>query len=132
MKAIQGSLIIGISCSPYALLDGMAMKKPELRAEMRVPITRRGTLLAPGDPIPCLIQEFSTKGFLIMSTARFQVGNILGLKSELYPERFLQCQIEVRHINDDCLGTRIVEVSDAGIMLCRQFIDEHFSLTRFR
>ena len=108
------------------------MKRPESRAEMRVPITRRGMLLAPSDPIPCLIQEFSSKGFLIMATAQFQVGDILGLKSELYPERFLQCQIEVRHINDDCLGTRIVEVSDAGLRLCRQFIDEHFSLSRFR
>ena len=108
------------------------MKKVELRAEVRVPITHRGTISASSTPIPCLIQEFSSKGFLIMSTAQFQVGDILGLKSELYPERFLQCQVEVRHINDDCLGTRIVEVSDAGLRLCRQFIDEHFSLSRFR
>lgn len=108
------------------------MKKLELRAEVRVPITHRGTLISPSMPIPCLIQEFSTKGFLIMCTSKFQVGDILELKCELYPERFLQCKIEVRHINDDCLGTKIVEASDAALMLCRQFIEEHFSLNRFR
>jgi hypothetical protein len=108
------------------------MKKLELRAEVRVPVTHRGTLIAPGTPFPCLIQDFSTKGFLIMCAIQVQVGDILELKCELYPGRVLQCQIEVRHINDDCLGTRIVEVSEAGLMLCRQFIDDHFSLQRFR
>jgi hypothetical protein len=107
------------------------MKRLELRAEVRIPITHRGTLIAPSTPIPCLIQDVSTKGFLIMCTEEFRVGDILELKCELYSERFLQCKIEIRHIKDDCLGTKIVEVSDAGKMLCRQFVDEHFSLKRF-
>src|ERR1700720_3254790 len=104
----------------------------ELRAEMRVPITQRGTLLAPSAPCPCLIQEFSSKGFLIMCAAKVQVGDILDLKCELYPGRVLECQIEVRHINDDCIGTKVLNVSDAGLKLCRQFIEEHYSLNRFR
>jgi PilZ domain len=103
----------------------------ELRAEIRVPITHRGTLGAPSPPFPCLIQEFSTKGFLIMSGAKVQIGDILELNCELYPERFLKCQVEVRHINDDCIGTKIVEISEAGSKLCRQFIDQHYSLNRF-
>jgi PilZ domain len=107
------------------------MEKLELRAEIRVPITHRGTLGAPSPPFPCLIQDFSTKGFLIMCATKVKVGDILELKCELYPERFLQCQIEVRHIDNDCIGTRIVDVSDAGLKLCRQFIDEHYSLNRF-
>lgn len=86
----------------------------------------------PSASYPCLIQEFSSKGFLIMSSVKAQLGDKLELKCELYPERFLQCKVEVRHINDDCLGTKIVEVSDAGLTLCRQFIDEHVSLKRFR
>jgi hypothetical protein len=108
------------------------MNKLELRAEVRVPITHRGTLVVPSVPIPCLIQDFSTKGFLIMCTEQFKVGDILELRCELYPGRFLECKIEVRHTNDDCLGTKIVEASNAALLLCRQFIDEHFSLTRFR
>ena len=66
-----------------------------------------------------------------MTTTDVAVGDILELKCEFYPDRFLQCKIEVRHITDMCLGTKIVEISDAGRMLCRQFIDEHVSLKRF-
>jgi hypothetical protein len=106
--------------------------KLDLRAEMRVPITHRGILGAPSAALPCLIQEFSTKGFLIMCAATVQVGDILELKCELYPGQFLECKIEVRHINDDCVGTKIVEISDAGLKLCRDFVDGHFSVNRFR
>ncbi len=81
---------------------------------------------------PCLIEDFSTKGFLIVCTLKVRVDDILELKCDLYPERLLQCQIEVRHIKDDCIGTKIVEVSDEGMKLCKQFIDEHVSLKRFR
>lgn len=108
------------------------MKTPELRAEVRVPITHRGLLGAPTASHPCLIQDFSSKGLLIMSSVKARPGDRLELKCELYPERFLQCKVEVRHIHDDCLGTKIVEVSDAGLALCRQFIDEQVSLKRFR
>jgi len=108
------------------------MKNYERRAEERVPITHRGMLGLPNAWSPCLIEEFSSKGFLIMSALKSQIGDILELKSELYPERFLQCKVCVRHIDGDCLGADIVEVSDAGMVLCRQFVDEHVSLKRFR
>jgi len=107
------------------------MEKLELRAEMRVSITHRGTLHPSIEPFPCLIQDFSTKGFLIMSTVKVQIGEILELRCELYPGRFLQCYVEVRHINGDCVGTKIVDMSDDGLKLCREFINEHFSLNRF-
>jgi len=108
------------------------LRTHELRAEVRVPITHRGWLGAPTASHPCLIQEFSSKGLLIMASVKARPGDTLELKCELYPERFLQCKVEVRHIHDDCLGTKIVEVSDAGLALCRQFIDEQVSLKRFR
>jgi len=107
------------------------MKKPDLRAELRAPITHRGTLVVPGAWIPCLIQNFSSKGFLIMCNKEPSVGEVLGLKCELYPERFLQCKVEVRHITDMCLGTKIIEINDDGLTLCRQFLDEYYSLSRF-
>lgn len=107
------------------------MSKSELRAELRVPVTTRGTLGRPGSWFPCLIQDISSTGFQIMTTSCVAVGDVLELKCELYRERFLQCKIEVRHISDMCLGTRVVEMSNTGLMLCRQFIDERVSLRRF-
>ena len=108
------------------------MSTREQREEVRVPITRRGLLGAPTASHPCLIQDLSSKGLLLMSTVKAQLGDQLALKCELYPERFLECKVEVRHIHDDCLGIMIVEVSDASLALYRQFIDEHVSLKRFR
>lgn len=134
IRAMRPERFMGRRMMSYALSHlslEIILTKSELRAELRVPITRRGTLGVPSAWFPCLIQDFSSKGFQIMSTTKFHVGDILELKCELYPERFLHCKIEVRHINDDCLGTKIVEVTEEGSKLCRQFIDEHISLKRF-
>jgi hypothetical protein len=106
-------------------------EKANLRAELRVAISKKGTLVGPGAWIPCLIQDISSNGFLIICDRNRTigeipevVGEILELKCELYPEKFLQCKVEVRHITDMCLGTKIVEIGDAELSLCRQFIDE--------
>jgi len=107
-------------------------KNLELRAEVRVPITHRAKVGMTSGWMPCLIQDFSTKGFRLMCDAKVSAGDILELRSELYPERVLECKIEVRHISEDNLGTRIVEVSDTGAKLCKQFIDEHVVLKKFR
>ena len=108
------------------------MPQADLRTEMRVPITRRGTLGSTSSWFPCLIQDCSTQGFQIMSTTKLSVGDVVELRSELYPQRMFHCKVEVRHFNDMCLGTRIVDVSDEGRMLCRQFVDEQVSLARFK
>jgi hypothetical protein len=103
------------------------MKKPEQRTEARIAHTRRGTLSVGGVSMPCLIQDVSTKGFLIMCTEQLSVGDVLELKAELYPERFLECKIEIRHSTDMCLGTKVVEITDSALNLCRQFMEEHYS-----
>ena len=105
----------------------MAVSKPNLRGEPRVAQGRRGTLTAGEITTSCLIQDFSTNGFLIMCTKPFSVGDVLELKSELYPGRVLKCKIEVRHVTDTCLGTKVVEISEAASKLCQQFIEEHYS-----
>ena len=107
------------------------MKKPDLRAELRIPITHRGALAVPDAWVPCLIENVSSVGFLIMCSKKFTVGEVLELKCALYPERFLQCKVEVRHITDMCVGTKIVEINNDGIALYRQFLDEHYILRRF-
>src|SRR5215217_6187745 len=103
------------------------MNKADLRSEPRIPKGRKGTLTASGTAAPCVIQDFSTHGFLIMCTKPFAVGEVLELKSELYPDKFLTCRIEVRHVSESCLGTRIVEITGSAANLCRQFLEEHYS-----
>src|ERR1700694_2541725 len=98
-------------------------KSHERRTERRVKVSRRATLLDGTTPLPCLIEDFSTGGFLIMSNQEFFfVGQILELKCELYPEKVLLCKIEIRHIDDTCLGTKIVEINKDGTVLLNQFL----------
>jgi hypothetical protein len=107
------------------------MNRAEQRSELRVPITHRGTLGVPGVSFPCLTQDFSSSGFGIMCTISFDVGDVLDFQCELYPECHLKCKVEVRHVADAFLGTRVVEISDAGRKLCSRFIEEHLSIKRF-
>ena len=105
----------------------MAVKKSEARNEPRLPRSRKGTLTHNGQSSACVVQDVSTTGFLVMATRPFAVGDVLELKSELLPGQSLECKVEVRHITDDCLGTRIVEISDTNARVCKQFVEEHYS-----
>jgi len=104
------------------------MAKTNLRGEPRLQHARRASLTFQDASSACLIQDFSMKGFLIMSAKKFAVGDVMDLKSELYPGRVLECRIAVRHItSDDCLGTQIVEMNDVATRLCKTFIEEHYA-----
>ena|SRR6476661_1661253 len=104
-------------------------KSQERRTERRVKVSRRATLLDGTTPLPCLIEDFSTGGFFIISNQDlFYVGQILELKCELYPEKVLLCKIEIRHIAETCLGTKILEISKDATVLLNQFLQEYYSL----
>ena len=103
------------------------MAKAEARTEPRLAHSRKGTLTLGGTSSACLVQDVSTKGFLIMATKSFNVGDVLELRSELFPGKTLECKIEVRHITDECLGTRIVEISESSARLCQQLIEEQYA-----
>jgi len=103
------------------------MTKQNLRSEVRLPHNRRGTVTVGGAMSPCLIQDFSTKGFLLMSTRHFAVGDILELSAELYPGQVLKCKVEVRRLDEDCYGTMIVDISEPSARLCQQFVEEIYS-----
>ena len=90
-------------------------------------MTRRGALSLAGGAVPCLVQNLSSGGFLIMCTKEVSVGQILELKCELYPDRFLQCKVEVRHVHEEFVGAKIVEVNEAVMKLCRQYLEEYYS-----
>jgi len=100
------------------------MNPAEQRAEPRISVSCRGTLTLGEKSAPCLIQNMCSRGFLIKFTNELPVGQLLQLKCELDPERIVECKVQVRHVNRECLGARVVEISDDGMILCRRFLEE--------
>lgn len=100
------------------------MRTNDQRSESRVPIIHRGTLGADAR-FPCMLRDISSHGFLISCVPKFRIGDTLDLECALCPQKFLHCTVKVQHTRDDCLGAKIVEVSKAGQVLCRQFIAEY-------
>lgn len=101
------------------------MSQRELRAEPRISVSCEGTLSLGDESAPCLIQNMCSRGFLIKYTKALPVGQVLHLKCQLYPDRAVECKVEVRHVNRVSLGARVIEMSDEGLRLCRQYIEEH-------
>jgi PilZ domain len=106
------------------------MARADLRAEPRVSVSCHGTLRLGESSAPCFIQNMCSRGFLIRSSKELPVGKILQLRCELDPERTVECTVEVRHVNRDCLGARVIEISDDGRILCKRFLEEQHALQR--
>lgn len=104
------------------------MARADLRAEPRVSVSCRGTLRLGGSSAPCFIQNMCSRGFLIRSSKELPVGKVLQLRCELDPERTVECTVEVRHVNRDCLGARVIDISDDGRILCKRFLEEQHAL----
>jgi hypothetical protein len=113
----------------------------ELRAFSRLTITRRGVLTAEDDAsalttlderFPCLIEDMSHGGFLLMCTERFSVGQVLNFSCELLPEQMLECKIKVMHVGDSIMGVKIVDIDDKGIELCQLFLRDQFSMQHLK
>jgi len=104
------------------------MKNTELRAELRIEVTRRGALTAGGaEGFPCVVQDMSDSGMLIMCTRPLIVGQTLQFKCDLFPDKTLECVIEVVHISEDGVGTKIIEIDEPGMKLIQLFLQEHFT-----
>jgi hypothetical protein len=70
-----------------------------------------------------VIQNMCSRGFLIKFTAGLPVGKVVHLSCDLDPEGTVECKVQVRHVNADCLGARVIEISDDGRQRCRRFLD---------
>ena len=105
---------------------------PELRSEPRDPVSCRAQLNVDGTWVPCLIQDMSTRGFGIMSTRHFTVGQTSQLRCEPYPGQEFACEVEVRHANDSHLGLLITEMNDTGRRLCMQLMNDYHSDRKLR
>ena len=108
------------------------MARPDLRAEPRISVSCSGTLRLGDTSAPCFIQNMCSRGFLIRSSKELPVGKVLHLRCELYPERSVECTVEVRHVNRDCLGARVIDISDDGKILCKRFLEEQHALQMAR
>ena len=103
------------------------MTAENLRAERRVPVTHRGTLKVEDSSYPCLVEDMSQNGIRIMSSREFPVGQLLEFQCELFPGKILECKVEVRHVSDQSLGLKIVEIDEKGISLCQLFLEEQYA-----
>ena len=126
------------------------MKTHNLRAGVRIAINRKAELnfvdarpeldftvtpeqgqgaeLISGDGwFPCKLLDISDQGFLLVCNKTLAVGQILSLRWELYPEKLLECKVEIRHIYESGIGTKIVEMDAKSIALCQLFLQEHYS-----
>jgi hypothetical protein len=97
--------------------------RQEMRAQARVAVTRRASLSA-GDTywIPCMIMDMSDTGFMLICSKRVPVGQLLQFRCELFPQKSLECKIEVRHVNDDGIGAKIVEIDPQGSSLVQSYL----------
>lgn len=109
------------------------MKGRELRAEARIPVKEKGSLSAGSLGIedawfPCVVQDMSDSGFLILCSKELSVGQVLEFRCELFPEKTLNCKIEIRHISASGMGTKIMEIDKRGAGLVELYLQEQYSL----
>ena len=110
-----------------------AMKGRELRAEARIAVKERASLkegaLGTGEEwFPCMVQDMSDSGFLILCGKEVPVGQVLDFRCQLFPERTLNCRIEVRHVSTKGMGTKVVEIDNRGASLVKLYLEEQYSL----
>lgn len=98
------------------------MNKPELRSEPRIPVSCRGTLRLGDDAVTCHVQNMCSRGFLIRAAKDLPIGRAVYLTCELHPGCTVECTVQVRHVNRDCLGARVTAMSEEHQLLCRKYL----------
>ena len=103
------------------------MNRPERRKAQRLALSRRAQLISDAGIRQCLLQDISSGGFLILTNERYASGEVLELACELYPQEMINCKIQVRHVDDTCIGTLIVDISPQAASLLGRFLQENES-----
>ncbi|HEX9672061.1 MAG TPA: PilZ domain-containing protein [Burkholderiales bacterium] len=109
-----------------------AMKGRELRAEARISVKERAALkravILEDAWFPCMVQDMSDSGFLILCGKELAVSQLLDFRCELFPAKTLNCRIEVRHIGPAGIGTKVAAIDDRGRSLLKLYLEEQYSL----
>ena len=103
----------------------MKPKKFERPRDVRFPHNRRGELSYNGSRFPCLIQDISISGFLIICARNPVVEQELDLRFELTHGHVHQCKVQVKHIDDGCLGSVITDVGENEGRMFKRFVERH-------
>ena len=104
------------------------MKGRELRAEARISVKERGSLKSGDDWFPCMVLDMSDNGIMILCSKPLTVGQVLEFKCALYPDKTLECKIEIRHVGEAGIGTRIKDIDGRGTRLVELYLQEQYSL----
>jgi hypothetical protein len=104
------------------------MKGRDLRAGARIAIKERASLKSGDDWFPCMVQDMSDGGFLILCSRELTVGQVLDFRFELFPEKSLNCKVEVRHVSPSGMGTKVVTIDNRGSRLIELYLQEQYSL----
>jgi ribosomal protein S18 acetylase RimI-like enzyme len=91
--------------------------------DKRLQLFRRGVLEYDDFSCACLIEDMSSKGFLIACLDEFSIGQRLTLSSELFPGERFRCVVEVRHRNDYSIGATVLEIDDQSTRLRDEFMN---------
>jgi len=105
-----------------------AMKGRDQRAGSRIAIKERASLNDGGDWFPCMVQDMSDGGFHIMCSKELAVGQVLDFRLVLFPEKTLNCKVEVRHVGPSGMGTKVVAIDGRGSRLIELYLQEQYSL----
>jgi PilZ domain len=114
------------------------MKGRDLRAEARIQVKEKGSLNAASLGVeedswfPCMVQDMSDSGLLMLSGQELAVGQVLDFKCELFPEKTLKCKVEIKHVSATGAGAKIVEVDKRGAGLIELYLQEQYSLKMHR
>lgn len=100
-------------------MDAGVMVEIDIRSEPRLADSKKGVLSNKEVWSPCLIQNISSKGFMILCDYKSAVGDlppnvgeVLNLKWFSHDDEVAYCQIEVRHITDGYFGAIVLEKSE--------------------
>lgn len=97
------------------------MTRPDLRAEPRIAVSCNGTLTLGERTSPCEIQNMCSRGFLIRAQKELPLGQELRLCCDL-GVRTICCKVQVRHVNRECLGAKVIEIGEDEALACQQFL----------
>lgn len=101
------------------------MNTRELRRESRFLISRRGELTHDDIRFPCLIHDISNHGIGIICARDPAAGQTLELKFELFTGQYYQCKIKIKHIDNGCLGSEIMESDRNAEKAYLSFVQKH-------
>jgi len=76
--------------------------------------------------LPCLFQNVSERGFLLLWSGTTKLGNHINVELKLSSGSIF-CVAKVMWISDDVMGCRILEISDCCGLRLKLFIEEHYA-----